>query len=79
MRRRPTAKRKRAIKRQAADTACRERARDDSDVGLGLAQTLNAIAGLPEAALAEEVYPLEAFKDVAFDDQTGGALKTFVL
>ena len=51
----------------------------NSDVGLGLAETLHAIAGLPEAALLKQVDPLETLQDVAFDDETGDALKAFVL
>jgi hypothetical protein len=68
-----------AKKRQAAETACRKGTRVDSDVGLRLAETLNAIAGLPQAALPQEVDALEAFQNVAFDDETGGALEAFVL
>jgi hypothetical protein len=40
---------------------------------------LDAIAGLPEAALPQKIDALEAFENVAFDDQTGDALKTLVL
>src|SRR5215203_3893307 len=68
-----------AKKRQAAKTACQRGGNVRSNVGLGLAQTLHAIAGLPEAALLEQVDPLEALQDIAFDDETGGALKAFVL
>lgn len=49
------------------------------DVRLGLAQTLNAVAGLPLATFLEQVHPLEAFEDVALNDDTGRALETFVL
>jgi hypothetical protein len=49
------------------------------DVGLSLAQALNAIAGLPLTTLLKQVDTLEAFEDVAFDDETGRALETFVL
>jgi hypothetical protein len=66
-------------KRQAAKTACQKGMRVGSDVGLGLAETLHAIARLPEAAFPEQVDTLEAFQDVAFDDETGGALEAFVL
>jgi hypothetical protein len=69
----------RTKKRQAARTACRKGATVESDVGLGLAETLHAIAGLPEAALLEQVDPLETLQDVAFDHETGDALKAFVL
>lgn len=51
----------------------------NSDVRLGLAQTLHAIAHLPLAALFEQIDALEALQDVAFDDETGDALKAFVL
>jgi hypothetical protein len=51
----------------------------ESDVGLGLAETLHAIAGLPEAALPEQINALKTLQDVAFDDETGDALKAFVL
>ena len=68
-----------AKKRQAAKTACQKRKERDSDVGLGLAETLHAVAGLPLAALLEQVDALEALEDVAFDDEAGGALETFVL
>jgi hypothetical protein len=50
-----------------------------SDVRLGLAETLHAIARLPQAALPKQVDTLEAFQNVAFDDETGGALQAFVL
>jgi hypothetical protein len=49
------------------------------DVGLGLAQTLNAIAGFPLTALLEDIDALEALEDIAFNDDTGGALEAFVL
>src|SRR5688572_11903754 len=68
-----------AKKRQAANTACREGTRVASDVGLGLAQTLHAIASLPEPTFPEQVDALEAFQDVTFDDETRGALQAFVL
>jgi hypothetical protein len=51
----------------------------NSDVGLGLAQTLHAIAGLPLAALLEDFDALEALEDIAFHDEAGDALETFVL
>jgi hypothetical protein len=69
----------RAIKRQAADTACRKRSSDGSDVRLRLAEPLNAVAGLPLPALLEQIDTLEALQDVAFDDEAGDALETFVL
>jgi hypothetical protein len=61
------------------ETACRKTRRLGSDVGLGLTETLHAIAGLPLAALLEEVNPFEALQDVALNDKTGGTLEAFVL
>jgi hypothetical protein len=52
---------------------------NNSDVGLGLAQTHHAVAGLPLTALLEDVDALEALQNVAFDDEAGDALETFVL
>jgi hypothetical protein len=49
------------------------------DVGLGLAETLHAIADLPLAALFEDVDALEALQHVAFNDEARDALETFVL
>jgi hypothetical protein len=50
-----------------------------SNVGLGLAQTLHAVASLPLAALLEQIDALEALEDVAFHDEAGDALEAFVL
>jgi hypothetical protein len=50
-----------------------------SDVRLGLAQTRDAVAGFPLAAFLEDRDALEALQDVAFHDETGDALETFVL
>jgi hypothetical protein len=50
-----------------------------SNVGLGLAQALDAVAGFPLAAFSEQVNALEALQDVALDDDTAGTLETFVL
>jgi hypothetical protein len=50
-----------------------------SNVGLGLAQALDAVAGFPLAAFPEQVDALKALQDVAFDDDTVGTLETFVL
>jgi hypothetical protein len=50
-----------------------------SDFGLGLAETGDAIAGFPLTAFLEQVDAFEALQDVAFDDETGGALQAFVL
>ena len=60
-------------------TACLKIKKSRSDVGLGFAQTLHAITRLPLVALAEDLDALEALEDVAFDDEAGGALETFVL
>jgi len=49
------------------------------DVGLGLAETLDAVARFPLAALFEDVDALETLQDVALNDETVGALETFVL
>jgi hypothetical protein len=43
---------------------------DGLDVGFGLAETLDAVAGLPLTALLQERDALEALKDVTFDDET---------
>jgi hypothetical protein len=50
-----------------------------SNVGLGLAQALDAIASFPLAAFSEQVDALETLQDVALDDDTVGTLETFVL
>jgi hypothetical protein len=50
-----------------------------SDVGLGFAQALNAVASLPLAALFKQVDALEALEDVAFLNDAADALQTFVL
>jgi hypothetical protein len=50
-----------------------------SDVGLGLAQTLDAVAFLPLASLLEQVHALEALEDVAFDRAGGGIFEAGVL
>jgi hypothetical protein len=49
------------------------------NVGLGLAETRDAVAGFPLTALLEQVDTFEALQDVALDDDTGGTLKAFVL
>jgi hypothetical protein len=66
-------------KKAGSENCLPERERIGSDVGLGLAETLHAIARLPEAAFPEQVDTLEAFQDVAFDDETRDALQAFVL
>jgi hypothetical protein len=58
--------------------AVREKAQK-LNVGLGLAQTLDAIAFLPLAALLEERDALEALEDIAFDDETAAGFETVVL
>jgi hypothetical protein len=68
-----------AKKRQAAKTACRKGRKRKSDVGLRLAQALDAVARLPLVTLPEELDALEALQDVAFNDETRGALEAFVL
>jgi hypothetical protein len=50
-----------------------------SDVGLGLAEALDTVTGLPLTSLLEQVHAFETLQHVAFDDQTGDALKAFVL
>jgi len=40
---------------------------------------LNAVARFPLAALLEEVHALEAFEDVALNDETGDALEALML
>jgi len=69
-----------AGKKKAGSVNCLPGEGDDgSDVGFGLAQTLHAVAGFPLAALLQDVDALEALEDVAFDDEAGSALETFVL
>jgi hypothetical protein len=53
---------------------------DDLDVGFGLAETLDAVAFLPLAALLEQGNALEALQDIAFDDDaTAGGFETGML
>jgi hypothetical protein len=50
------------------------------DVGFGLAETLDAIARFPLAALLEQGDALEALEDIAFyDDAAAGGLETGML
>jgi hypothetical protein len=51
----------------------------ESNVWLGLAQTGDAIAGLPLTALLEDLKTLETLEYVALNDEARGALETFVL
>ncbi len=53
--------------------------RRDSDVGLGLAETLHAVSGLPLTTLFQEVNALEALEYVAFNDESGDSLEAFML
>ena len=53
--------------------------KERSNVGLGLAQTLHAIACFPLAALFEQINALEALQDIALDNDTAGSLEAFVL
>ena len=55
--------------------------RDGLDVSFGLAETLDAVAGLPLAALLEQGHALEALEDIAFNDEAAAAagLETVVL
>ncbi len=50
-----------------------------SDVRLGLAEALNAVARFPLAALFKQIEALETLQDVALDDDTAGTLEAFVL
>jgi hypothetical protein len=68
-----------AKKRQAAETACLRKKSVGSDVRLGLAKTLYAVAFFPLAPLLEDVDALEALQDVTFNDEAGDALETLVL
>ena len=49
------------------------------DVGLGFAQTLDAIAFLPLSAFLEDFDAFKTLQNVALDDDTAGALEAFVL
>src|ERR1044072_4981669 len=67
-------------KRQAAENCLPMKGKSEgSDVGLGLAETLNTVSRFPLTTLLEQVDPLEALEDVAFNDETGGPLEAFVL
>jgi hypothetical protein len=50
-----------------------------SDVRLGLAEPHYAVAGLPLAALLEQIDALEALEDVAFDDEAAAGFQAVVL
>ena len=49
------------------------------DVGLGLAEALNAVARFPLTALFEQVDAFETLQYVALNDETADTLETFVL
>ena len=67
-------------KRQAVDAACLDlKRRNDLDVGLGLAQTLHAIASFPLAALFEQIDAFETLQNIALNDETADTLEAFVL
>jgi hypothetical protein len=69
-----------AGKKKAGSGDCLpERGSKGSDVGLGLAEAVDAVARLPLVALAQDFNALEALEDVAFDDEAGDALEAFVL
>jgi hypothetical protein len=71
-----------AKKAGVENTACLNRKGkmlDGLDVGLGFAETENAITRFPLAALLEEIDALEALQDVALDHDAAGTLETFVL
>jgi hypothetical protein len=67
-------------KKKAGSVNCLpKRVEANSDVGLGLAEALDAVARLPLAALLEQIDALKALQNVAFDDEAGDALEAFVL
>jgi len=70
----------RGQKKAGSESCLRKEERPaNSDVRLGLAETLNAIAGFPLATFAEDLDALEALQDVTLNNQTGDALEAFVL
>jgi len=60
-------------------TCLKNQPTNESNIRLGLAQTLNAVPRFPLTALLEQIDPLKAFQDVALQDDTGGALEAIVL
>jgi len=52
---------------------------NESNIRLGLPQTLDAVAGFPLTTFLEQVDALKAFQDVALLDDTGGTLEAVVL
>jgi hypothetical protein len=71
--------RRSAKKKAGSGTACPKGRGIGSDVGLGLAETLHAVTGLPLTALPEQIDALKALQDVALHDETRGTLEAFVL
>jgi hypothetical protein len=66
--------------RSTCEPARRVESVDGLDVGLGLAETLDAVARLPLAALLQERHALEALQDVTFlDDTAAGGFETGML
>jgi hypothetical protein len=62
------------------EAACLElKKRCGSDVGLGLAQTLDAVARFPLAAFFEQIDAFETLQNVALNDETADTLEAFVL
>jgi hypothetical protein len=50
-----------------------------SDVRLGLAEALDAVALLPLAALLEEIHAFEALEDIALHDEAAAGFEAVVL
>jgi hypothetical protein len=70
----------RKLKRQAFFTAClSRRKKGKSDVRLGLAKALHAVALFPLAAFLEQFDALKTLQDVAFLYDTTETLKAFML
>jgi hypothetical protein len=67
------------MKKAGSEDCLPEREGAGSDVRLGLAETLDAVADFPLAAFLEDFDALEALQDVAFHDEAGDALEAFVL
>jgi hypothetical protein len=56
-----------------------EKGKDALDVGLGLAETLDAVARFPLTTLFEQVDALETLQNIALNDEAVGPLETLVL
>jgi hypothetical protein len=68
------------IKKAGSRNCLPENEKDNGlDVGLGLAQTLHAIASFPLAALFEQIDAFETLQNVALNDETADTLEAFVL